>query len=159
MMFKTILWATDGSEDADRALPYARALAGGEGAMLVAAHIVQKTIPRTTGAPDAPGYEDDLGDRVVRRVAELSSDGLDAMLRVVSHLGPQPAQGIADLARELGVDVIVVGTPGHSPLGGLMTGSVTQYLVQIAPCPVLVIGPEAGTIIEPREDHATGDPA
>jgi nucleotide-binding universal stress UspA family protein len=156
MMFTTILWATDGSEDADRALPYARALAGGEGAMLVAAHIIQKTIPHTTGPSDA---QDDIGDRVARRVAELSSDGLDAMLRVVSHLGPQPAQGIADLARELDVDVIVVGTPGHSPLGGLMTGSVTQHLVQIAPCPVLVIGPEARTNIEPREDHASSDTA
>ena len=155
-MFTTILWATDGSEDADRALPFARALAGGEGGMLVAAHIVQKTIPRMTGAPDA---EDDIGDRVARRVAELSSDGLDAMLKVINHLGPQPAQGIADLARELSVDVIVVGTPGHTPLGGLMTGSVTQHLVQIAPCPVLVIGPEARTNIEPREDHSSSNTA
>ena len=158
-MFKTILWATDRSADADRALPFARAMAGGEAAMLIAAHIIQHTIPHTTEAPDARGNVVDLGDRVARRVAELSSDGLDAMLRVVNHLGPQPAQGIADLARELDGDVIVVGTPGHSPLGGLMTGSVTQHLVQIAPCPVLVIGPEASTVIKPREDHATSDPA
>ena len=29
-MFRTIVWATDGSESADRALPYARELAGGQ---------------------------------------------------------------------------------------------------------------------------------
>jgi nucleotide-binding universal stress UspA family protein len=34
-MFKTIVWAADGSENAARALPYAKALATGEDAMLV----------------------------------------------------------------------------------------------------------------------------
>ena len=41
-MFNTIVWATDGSEDAIRALPYAKALATGEKALLVVVHIVHE---------------------------------------------------------------------------------------------------------------------
>ena len=33
-MFKTIVWATDGSDAADRALPYAKSLAEGPGRTL-----------------------------------------------------------------------------------------------------------------------------
>ena len=39
-MFKTVIWATDGSDSADRALPYAKILAGEEGELVVV-HVVQ----------------------------------------------------------------------------------------------------------------------
>jgi nucleotide-binding universal stress UspA family protein len=37
-MFKTIVWATDGSEGADRVLPFAKGLAQGDDRALVAVH-------------------------------------------------------------------------------------------------------------------------
>jgi nucleotide-binding universal stress UspA family protein len=46
---------------------------------------------------------------------------------------------IADLAREIDADAIVVGTRGHSPVAGLLLGSVTQRLLHIAPCPVVAV--------------------
>ncbi len=55
----------------------------------------------------------------------LSRDGRDAILKVVKYVGAQPAQGIADIAKEVGADVIVIGTRGHSAIGGLVLGSVT----------------------------------
>jgi nucleotide-binding universal stress UspA family protein len=36
-------------------------------------------------------------------------------------------------------DLIIVGTRGHTALGGLMLGSVTQRLLHIGKCPVLAI--------------------
>jgi nucleotide-binding universal stress UspA family protein len=141
-MFNTVVWATDGSEDAIRALPYAKALATGEGAMLLVVHIVQE--PGTAAAEgDAAVDSDQSGSHsTVREVlADLSQQGLNAILKVVDFVGPQPAQGIADIAAEVDADVIVVGTRGHSAIGGLLAGSVTQHLLHVAPCPVLAVPP------------------
>jgi nucleotide-binding universal stress UspA family protein len=38
-----------------------------------------------------------------------------------------------------GFDLIVIGTSGHSPLGGAIVGSVTQKVIGKAACPVLAI--------------------
>ena len=66
---------------------------------------------------------------------------MNAILKVVDFVGPQPAQGIADIAEEVEADVIVVGTRGHWAIGGLLVGSVTQRLLHVAPCPVLSVPP------------------
>ncbi len=145
-MFTTIVWATDGSENAARALPYAQALATGEGAMLVAVHIVQETADTNAERSSvAEGGTQDARESLRRLVDELSQDGLNAILKLVDLVGPQPAQGIADIAAEVGADVIVIGTRGHSAIGGLI-GSVTQRLIQIAPCPVLSVPPAPVTV-------------
>jgi nucleotide-binding universal stress UspA family protein len=49
------------------------------------------------------------------------------------------AHVIAEIAKEKGAELIVTGTRGHGPLSGLLVGSVTHRLVQIAHCPVLVV--------------------
>jgi nucleotide-binding universal stress UspA family protein len=49
------------------------------------------------------------------------------------------AHAIAEAAEKDGADLIVVGTRGHSALGGLLRGSVTQRLLHLAPCPVLAV--------------------
>lgn len=52
-----------------------------------------------------------------------------------------PAHAIEDVAAEAGADLIVTGTPGHSPVAGLLLGSVTQRLLHIARRPVLAVPP------------------
>ena len=37
--------------------------------------------------------------------------------------------------------MIVVGTRGHGPVVGVVVGSVTQQLLNLAPCPVLAVPP------------------
>src|ERR1019366_1795153 len=89
-----------------------------------------------SASTEAGGKPIKLPGKVTKLVEELSRDGLDAVAKVVSYVGPRPAQGIAEIAREAGADVIVVGTRGHSALGGLVVGSVARRLLHVAPCPV-----------------------
>ena len=50
-MFKTIIWATDGSEAADRALPYAEELAEGDDRALIVVHVKELLGGRAAGYP------------------------------------------------------------------------------------------------------------
>ena len=71
----------------------------------------------------------------------MKDAGLQVSAKVVAGTNVDAAHMIADLAQKVGADVIVVGTRGHTALGGLLVGSVTQRLLQIATCPVLVVSP------------------
>ncbi len=137
-MFDRIIWATDGSEAADRALPYAKALAEGPGRTLVVVHCKELLIGRAGGYP-VLADEEELQEKIRRQVAELHEQGLDATLQIITAAGTHGPHAIADLARELDADAIVVGTRGHSPVAGLLLGSVTQRLLHIAPCPVIAV--------------------
>lgn len=136
-MFRTIVWATDGSENADKALCVAKTLTRENGASLVVVHVVQKYATKAALAVYAD--EEQVEAKLKRVVEELSGEGLDASLKIVEHIGPQPAHGIADLARDVEADLIVAGTRGHGALSGLLLGGVTSRLLHVAPCPVLAV--------------------
>ncbi|HET7516169.1 MAG TPA: universal stress protein, partial [Actinomycetes bacterium] len=53
--------------------------------------------------------------------------------------GGSPAGEVLNYAREVDASMIVVGSHGHSPLGGLLLGSVAHKLTQLSTCPVLVV--------------------
>ena len=151
-MFKKIVWATDGSASADKALPYARSLAEREGASLLVVHTVERYVgSRATGLTFYVD-EQEMEEKIRGQVAELESAGLDVKSRFVTDLGVRPANAIADAARDTGADLIVAGTRGHTALAGLLLGSVTQRLLHIAPCPVLTIPAE--TTAATGDDHA-----
>jgi nucleotide-binding universal stress UspA family protein len=66
--------------------------------------------------------------KLKKPAAQLSDDGHNTDLKIVTHVGPQPAHEIADIAREAGADLIVVGCRGHTAIPGLVLGTVTQRL-------------------------------
>ncbi len=148
-MFETIVWATDGTENADRALPYVKALAQQEGAKLTVAHVVERYASHKASGLAVHADEEQVEERLQKLTTQLSDEGVNTDLKIVSHVGPQPAHEIADLAREAGADLIVVGTRGHGAVAGLMLGSVTQRLLHVSPCPVLVIPPAEHQATEP----------
>jgi len=138
-MFKSIVWATDGSEAADRALPLAKELATGEGKTLVVVHVKEVFTGGRSVRYPIHADEDELERKIQAQVEELAKAGVDATMRVVSGGGGHSAHLIADTAAEVKGDVIVVGTRGHAPVPGLLLGSVTQRLLHVAPCPVLAV--------------------
>jgi len=136
-LFDTIVWATDGSQTADRALEVAKTLAHEHGASLVVVHVAQHYATKTGLAVYAD--EDVVKAKLEETVQQLSNDGFRPTLKIVDHVGPQPAHTIADIAREVGADLVVIGTRGHGPIAGLVLGSVVLRLLHISPCPVVAV--------------------
>jgi nucleotide-binding universal stress UspA family protein len=50
-----------------------------------------------------------------------------------------PGEAIVEVAESEQVDMVVVGSHGRGPVGRFLVGSVSEYVVRHAPCPVLVV--------------------
>jgi nucleotide-binding universal stress UspA family protein len=142
-MYKHVMWATDGSEGADRALAHAKALAAEGGGSVTVVYCEEFMLPGQGGGTFPVNVnEAEIQEKIERQVAELASDGMVATLQKTRSPAGNAAHAIADLATEEQADVIVVGTRGRTPLTGLLLGGVTQRLLHITPCPVLAVPPE-----------------
>jgi nucleotide-binding universal stress UspA family protein len=137
-MFKTIIWATDGSEAAERALPTVLDLVKDSGAKLLVVHADEHLGGRGGGWP-VLADEEDLRITLASKVNDLVESGIDASFRVITGTNRDPADLVAHAAGEAGADLIVVGTRGHGRVSGMLLGSVTQRLLHVAPCPVLAV--------------------
>jgi nucleotide-binding universal stress UspA family protein len=139
-MFKRVIWATDGSESADKTLEHVKALVSELGSELLVVYNEEFTMPGKGGASlPVHGDEEVVQDKINRQVEELSKDGVSVRLEITKSKVGNAAHQIAEVAAKEGTELIVVGTRGHTYLRGLLLGSVTERLLQIAPCPVLSI--------------------
>jgi nucleotide-binding universal stress UspA family protein len=139
-MFKKIVWATDGSDSADKALDVAKMLATEGGGELVAVHCQEMTLPgKGGGSYSVAANEEDLQSKIERQVSELSGAGITATFESTRARVGGAAHAIAAAATAHESDAIVVGTRGHTPIAGLLVGSVPQRLLHIAPCPIIVV--------------------
>lgn len=135
-----IIWASDGSEHAERALEYARGLAEGGSARLIAVHVKEIAVGRAGGYP-VQVDEEEVERKIQRQVNDLKDAGIDANYKQCGASAGGAAHAIADAATEVGADLVVVGTRGQGPISGLLLGSVTHRLLHVAPCPVLAVPP------------------
>ena len=135
-MFATIVLALDGSEGSNKAIPVATELARQDGARVVIAHVEQ--LAGKGGGP-IRANEDEIQAEIRKRAEELSDDGIEVSVEMRSVMLGGPAHSIAEIADESGADLIVAGSTGHTAVGGFLLGSVTQRLLNVASCPVLVV--------------------
>ncbi len=154
-MYTTLLWATDGSPEADLALPEALELLAPDG-RLIAFHCDQRFIGgRAAGVP-VLADEFDRRRHIESQVERLSAQGIEAELHLEATSRSTPRE-IADVADEVGADAIVCGTRGVGGMFGLLTGSVAADLLRRAAVPVIVV-PAKSTGRSPtrRERHRAG---
>jgi len=138
-MFKTIVWATDGSELADGALDYVRELADLHGSRIVAVHANELLRGRAAGH-SVLADEPDLEAKIGKQIADLRGVGIDVTLEVRSG-SRDVAVLIAEAADDVDADLIVVGTHGHGGFTAALMGSVARALCHTAGRPVLVVPP------------------
>jgi nucleotide-binding universal stress UspA family protein len=133
---RVILHPTDFSEGCESSLRVARALARDLGARLVLLHVVpygfyanEMTVPVDPGV-----YREALEEE--RQLI----DGPDLKYPVEIRLARgDAAEEILHMAAELDCGLIIMGTHGRTGLSRLLMGSVTEYVVPRADCPVLAV--------------------
>jgi nucleotide-binding universal stress UspA family protein len=133
---RVILHPTDPSDSSEAALGVARSLARDLGSKLVLLHVVPfEVFPSELAVPvDMRAYRDAL--EAVREIL----DDPDLKYPVEAQLGQGDAAAeILRMAREVGCDLIVMGTHGRTGLDRLLLGSVAESVLAKAGCPVLVV--------------------
>jgi len=147
-MYPTILWATDGSHEADVALHEALRLLE-PGGRLVAFHCEQRFAGgRSGGLPVYPD-EPDRRQRIEERVEELRAEGFDVEL-VVDPTRRDAASEIAAAAETAHAAAIVCGTRGAHGLAGFLNGSSAARVLRHASVPVIVVPVHAHVHADPR---------
>jgi universal stress protein A len=132
---KTILVPMDFSDCSKKALQYACPFAKQFGAELKLLHVIE---PYPAVSEMVP-YDHETGDECRQKLQELQKALGDAIpcsieLRTgISHVE------IANAARELGADLIILSTHGRQGFARMILGSTTEKVVRFAPCPVLIV--------------------
>jgi nucleotide-binding universal stress UspA family protein len=135
-----LLVAVDGSEHAAKAVAEAGKLAAALGADVLVIH--QRSDEPLDHATAAPSDENvDQAQAIVdSAMAALTVAGASSVSgRVIRGMSGGVPQAIMDIARDENADIIIVGPRGLGRLKGLLVGSVTDRLVQLADRPVLVV--------------------
>lgn len=95
---------------------------------------------------DTAGKVQRLEDGVKRRINELfEKGGIDQVdrRRVFTEIqGGKPHVVIVQFAKDKGIDLIVMGTHGHTGLKAALIGSQSERVVRRAPCHVFVVKAE-----------------
>jgi nucleotide-binding universal stress UspA family protein len=141
---KRILIPTDFSKYSQSALKYAAALAEKFGAELHLLHVVQNIgllIPDMVNVtpPVLPSSEQ-MGSAVREALARVvKENALDKLPVQIEVREGTPFYEIIQFAKDKDIDLIVMGTHGHTGLAHMLLGSVTEKVVRKAPCPVLTV--------------------
>jgi nucleotide-binding universal stress UspA family protein len=153
-MLTNILVLLDGSELAERALPYAAELARLYGARLTLARVPETMvvpvasagiwITRETEPHEARTHAEEY-------LAEVAGRPLLEGLTVASTLPHHPVvHGLLEAMAATGPDLVVLTTHGRTGVTRLLLGSVASKIIQHAPVPALVVPAHA----EPTERPA-----
>lgn len=142
-MYRTVLFATDGSEASFGALEHALEIAGSNEATLHGLYVLDTGYPFTgfeSGADVVPVLEAlrAEGERSLEAVRERAEAAGVAFVSAVRE-GDAVGRTITDYAEEVGADLIVLGTHGRRGLNRWLLGSVTERVVRTAPVPVLTV--------------------
>ena len=137
---KSILVPTDFSEPAEHALDYALELAAKLGAKIYLLNVIgipALGLAEIGVAVSAATIESRIQISQVeldQLVAGRPQADIETMLRT-----GEARDVIVDVAREIGAELIVMGTHGRRGVRRALIGSIAEGVLRIAPCPVLAI--------------------
>ena len=140
-----IMVGLDFSDSSLEGLEQALSLAAWAGAELILAHVGHwKDTPTLMPIP----HSDERWETLMRKLPPTAG----ASIRAICERNPEvtisrllvdgdPPRGLATASKELGVDLLVVGTHGRTGINHFLLGSVAERTVRAAACSVLVARP------------------
>jgi len=141
-MYRKILVPLDGSELAKKALDHAEELAKTYGAEIILFEVIP--LMPIYGSPEL--VTPLIVDEKQKKAAEMDLTKLAEEMKTRGHkvmaivrTGQQVAVEIIDLAKESGVDLIVMCTHGRSGITRWVLGSVAHKLLPRAETPILLM--------------------
>ena len=148
-MIKNIVVAIDGSENSDRALDFALDLADKYSAAVTVFNVSESpamgVVPQQPMDYSGSGmvvFSKDFGklhDEILNKAVAYAK-ALKPNLAVSSKLREgDPASEIVAAAKEGGFDVVVVGHKGAGRVKEMFLGSVSEKMVHLAPCIVVIV--------------------
>ncbi|MDU2065201.1 MAG: universal stress protein [Sporomusaceae bacterium] len=139
-MFHKILVPVDGSDTALLAVKYARKLAGKFSSAVTLLHVIPNVavVPGAVPMPDTVLAKlDETGNTVLAQAAAYFAD-YDGRVYQRLEYGP-PGRVITEIALDHHFSLIIMGRRGLSNVTAFFLGSVSNHVVQHAPCPTMII--------------------
>ena len=138
---KSLLVAVDGSEFSDKAVRYACAMGPSLGAEVVLLHVVPMLVSATPyhdTVSDQPFLAlQKVGEDILAKAKEIAVALKCEVTELISH--GDPANKIVDIATERNADLIIMGSRGVSGIKRLFVGSISDKVMNQAPCPVMIV--------------------
>ncbi|NJM70016.1 MAG: universal stress protein [Scytonema sp. RU_4_4] len=134
-MFKTVLFPVDQSREAREAAEVVVNIVQKYGSHLVLLSVVEEP------AADSPNGDAMSSPETVAQLLETAKSlfaGQGIPAETLERQG-KPAFTICDVADEVGADLIVMGCRGLGLTDEGATDSVTTRVINLSPCPVLVV--------------------
>lgn len=145
MKEKSVLCPIDYSAASMAALELAAREATLRGATLDLMHVWQPGSEYSGGSPPIPFEAELPREKIESDLASIPVDFPRDRIRTHATAG-EPRHDIVETARQLGSELVVMGTHAHRGLQHWIVGSVCQDVLRTCPCPVLVCrGPELQT--------------
>lgn len=138
--FKTIVAATDFSEESSAALRCAQAIARRQRAMLLLIHVIDPVgYAFPEGAPSSLDRDAAAREELARIEAEVRQHGVPVHSRVETGL---VCERILLSLRDHKAALLVLGTKAITGAGRAALGKVTRELLAHSPCPILTVAPD-----------------
>lgn len=154
-MFRSIVVPLDGSELAERALPYAVQLArAADGTLTLVRVAIAPPPARLDGADweQAQAQAVQEGETYLAAVAEKLAKRVSVATTV--RYGRAPRE-IVEMVKQAGAEVVVMATHGRTGLSHVLYGSVAETLLATSPVPVLLVHARPGEAPGPPFDPAS----
>jgi nucleotide-binding universal stress UspA family protein len=142
--FRVILSPLQFDEHSVGAMALAKEIADKNGATIYLLHVVP-ILPALGEAPIAEhvaSAEEAKARKGMEDLAQKYLKGMKHELVVRGAFPSETAHAVAEVAKEIKADLIVMATHGRTGLPHFFMGSVTEGVMRAAPCPLLTIKPE-----------------